>query len=168
MINPPHICRSKFYDMRTAFLFALALMAIGACNNAADQAGERKDGFSVTAGSPEDSLYRLVMEGHDVGMAKMGKIRQAQKTTQQAMDSLNKLPANETRERLQQALMDLQEDLNYAEYSMNTWMEEFKADSLQDSPESRLAYLKTEQEKVEKVKTAILESLRMADSVLKK
>ena len=64
--------------------------------------------------------------------------------------------------------MDVQEDLNYAEYSMNTWMEEFNVDSARDNSEVRRTYLKSEQEKVDKVKNAILESLRVADSLFKK
>jgi hypothetical protein len=51
---------------------------------------------------------------------------------------------------------------------MNTWMEEFNVDSARDNQEVRLTYLKTEQEKVDKVKNAILESLRVADSLFKK
>lgn len=64
--------------------------------------------------------------------------------------------------------MDIQEDLNYAEYSMNTWMEEFNSDSAKDNPELRLEYLKTEQDKVEKVKNNILSSIQRADSIFKK
>ena len=64
--------------------------------------------------------------------------------------------------------MSIQEDLNFAEYSMNTWMEEFIPDSAKDNPEGRLTYLKTEHEKVEKVKNNIQLSLQRADSLFKK
>lgn len=154
--------------MKRIFILATGLSLVIACNNATDHSEHRKDGFSETPKTPEDSLFQLVMDGHDVGMAKMGKIRAAQKQAQQALDSLNKLSSSESKAQLQQALMDIQEDLNYAEYSMNTWMEEFNPDSAKDNIESRLTYLKAEQEKVEKVKNAILESLRVADSVMKK
>lgn len=129
---------------------------------------KEKDGFSETAKTPEDSLYKLVMEGHDIGMAKMGKLRGLQQQAQRSLDSLNKLSSSENKAQWQQTLMDIQEDLNYAEYSMNTWMEEFNSDSAKDNPELRLEYLKTEQDKVEKVKNNILSSIQRADSIFKK
>lgn len=153
--------------MKAPLYLAAGLFILTACNNADEHASHRTDGFSDVAKTPEDSLFKLVMEGHDVGMAKMGKIKEAQKLAQVTLDSLN----NTTglgKEALQQALMDVQEDLNYAEYSMNTWMEEFNVDSARDNREVRLTYLKAEQEKVDKVKNAILESLRVADSIFKK
>ena len=153
--------------MKAPLYLAAGLFILTACNNADEHASHRTDGFSDVAKTPEDSLFKLVMEGHDVRMAKMGKIKEAQKLAQVTLDSLN----NTTglgKEALQQALMDVQEDLNYAEYSMNTWMEEFNVDSARDNREVRLTYLKAEQEKVDKVKNAILESLRVADSIFKK
>jgi len=67
----------------------------------------------------------------------------------------------------QQSIKDLHEDLNYADYGMNTWMQEFKADTLQDNKESRIKYLESEKEKVNKIKEAILSGLKRADSLLK-
>ncbi|KYP15388.1 hypothetical protein [Flavihumibacter sp. CACIAM 22H1] len=153
--------------MKATLLLASGILLLAACNNSDEHAGHRTDGFSEVAKTPEDSLFKLVMEGHDIGMAKMGKIKEAQKLAQAALDSLNKTTGT-GKEALQQALMDVQEDLNYAEYSMNTWMEEFNVDSARDNQEVRLTYLKSEQEKVDKVKGAILESLRVADSLFKK
>ena len=150
----------------TILLAFCCLMA--ACNDGANESEERKDGFSETAKTPEDSLYKLVMEGHDIGMAKMGKLRGLQQQAQRSLDSLNKLSSSENKAQWQQMLMDIQEDLNYAEYSMNTWMEEFNSDSAKDNPELRLEYLKTEQDKVEKVKNNILSSIQRADSIFKK
>ncbi len=153
--------------MKAPLYLAAGLFILTACNNADEHASHRTDGFSDVAKTPEDSLFKLVMEGHDVGMAKMGKIKEAQKLAQVTLDSLNNT-TGVGKEALQQALMDVQEDLNYAEYSMNTWMEEFNVDSARDNREVRLTYLKAEQEKVDKVKNAILESLRVADSLFKK
>jgi hypothetical protein len=140
-----------------------------ACNDAAqNKTTDRKDGFSETPATKEDSLYHDVMEGHDVGMAKMGKLRGYLKQVQQALDSVNKLPRAQQDEQYQQKLMDVQEDLNYAEYSMNTWMEEFKIDSGKGNPAVRLRYLEAEKVKVTKVKENILGSLSRADSLLGK
>ncbi|KIC96335.1 hypothetical protein [Flavihumibacter solisilvae] len=155
--------------MKNIYISALVLCVISTgCNNATDHSEHRKDGFSDNAKTPQDSLYQLVMDGHDVGMAKMGKIRSYQQQAQKALDSIQRLPASAAKERLQQTFMGVQEDLNFAEYSMNTWMEEFIPDSAKDNPEGRLTYLKTEHEKVEKVKNNIQLSLQRADSLFKK
>ena len=155
--------------MKNIYISAFFLCAISVgCSNASDHSEHRKDGFSDNAKTPQDSLYQLVMDGHDVGMAKMGKIRSYQQQAQKALDSIQKLPASSGKERLQQTYMSIQEDLNFAEYSMNTWMEEFIPDSAKDNPEGRLTYLKTEHEKVEKVKNNIQLSLQRADSLFKK
>jgi hypothetical protein len=140
-----------------------------ACNDAPpSDTAKRKDGFSQAPQTKEDSLYHDVMEGHDVGMAKMGNLRGYLKQVQQALDSVNKLPRAKQDEQYQQRLMDVQEDLNYAEYGMNTWMEEFKIDSGKGDPAVRLRYLEAEKEKVTKVKENILGSLSRADSLLRK
>ncbi|ULQ55749.1 hypothetical protein KJS94_13960 [Flavihumibacter rivuli] len=154
--------------MKKLVFSALVSIAMIACQGGGEEKVQRKDGFSALPSSPEDSLFQLVMDGHDIGMAKMGQLKGLQKRAQQALDSLNKLKLTPAIEQQQQALMDVQEALNYAEYSMNTWMEEFNPDSSKEDLESRLNYLKVEQEKVEKVKNSILESLRFADSVMKK
>ncbi len=153
--------------IKQSFLIIGACLAL-ACNQASTDAEQRKDGFSDSPRTPEDSLYKLVMEGHDIGMAKMGKLRGYQQQAQRALDSLNKLSSSEAKAQKQQAMMDIQEDLNYAEYSMNTWMEEFNPDSAQGNPELRLEYLRNEQEKVEKVKNSILSSIQRADSLFRK
>ena len=113
----------------------------------------------------EDSLFHEVMEGHDIGMARMSKITKYLTQIQKALDSINKLPAAKIDEHYQQTLIDLQEDLNYAEYGMNTWMEEFKIDSAKENKEKRIQYLESEKIKVLKVKEAILGSLQRADSI---
>jgi hypothetical protein len=128
----------------------------------------RKDGFTKELKTKEDSLYHDVMEGHDIGMAKIGQLRKFLGQIQHLLDSMQKLPAKNIDEKYQQSLIDLQEDLNYADYSMNTWMEEFKADSGTGNTDLRVKYLQHEKEKVTKVKESILGSLQRADSLLKK
>ena len=145
---------------------AIALLVFGACNNSDSNAqNERKDGFSNISKTKEDSLFHEVMESHDIGMARMSKITKYLTQIQKALDSINKQPAAKIDENYQQTLIDLQEDLNYAEYGMNTWMEEFKIDSAKENSEKRIQYLESEKIKVGKVKEAILESLQRADSI---
>jgi uncharacterized membrane-anchored protein YjiN (DUF445 family) len=153
--------------MKPFFLLAIVLNFF-ACNNTSSEAGERTDGYTVILKTKEDSLYHEVMQGHDIGMAKMGKLKKQLKQVQHELDSIAKLPAKKIDQNYQQALIDLQEDLNYADYGMYTWMDEFQADSAKDDKAKRLAYLESEKVKVEKVKESILTSMQRADSLLKK
>ena len=150
--------------MRCLILFLLALFAIS-CNQ--EEKPLRKDGFSEVPKSREDSLFKAVIDGHDVGMAKIIRIKAALRKTQQSLDSLNKLPKSKIDGKYQQALLDLQEDLNYADYGMDTWMGEFKIDSAKGNEELRIRYLELEKEKISKITDAILSGLKRADSLLR-
>lgn len=144
----------------------IASMTALACNDT-DTAPARKDGFSATPATKEDSLYRQVMEGHDVGMAKMGRIRKYLVQIQQATDSISKLPVKQQDKQYLQVLSALQQELKNAEAGMNTWMEQFNGDSAKDHPSRRIQYLEAEKGRVNLVKEQILGSLQRADSLLK-
>ena len=109
------------------------------------------------------------MNGHDVGMAKMGRLTRAEQTTRRMLDSIKNLPAKaqQAAEPLRIKLDSLQKDLSYAEFAMNKWMEEFNIDSALNQLDQRIEYLKSEKIKVTKVKESILNGLEKADSVLK-
>ena len=143
------------------------LLCIFACNDAAE-GKDRTDGYTPVLNSREDSLYHEVMEGHDVGMAKMGQLRKQQKRVQQSLDSINKLPAQKASTQQKQAFLELQEELSYADNAMFKWMEEFNVDSARDDKNRRIAYLESEKMKVAKVRDNILNSLKKADSLLDK
>ena len=110
-----------------------------------------------------------VMDGHDIGMAKMGRLTRAEQTTRRLLDSIENLPvkAKQAAAPLKIKLDSLQKDLSYAEFAMNKWMEEFNMDSAVNNVEKRIDYLSSEKLKVSKVKEAILGSLQKADSVIK-
>ena len=66
-----------------------------------------------------------VMDGHNVGMAKYGKLEAMQKKVKEAIDSISKLPAKKA----QQELAPYKTNLivppltpSYALYAMDTWM----------------------------------------------
>ncbi len=140
--------------------------AMAACNNATDHAGHRADGYSHKPENAEDSLFQLVMDGHDVAMGKMGKIKGFQEQAKKALDSIAKLPAGAARNQLEQAYKSVQEDLNYSVFSMDSWMEAFEPDSAKDDNAKRLEYLQSEADKVGKLKTGILATLARADSLM--
>lgn len=150
----------------------LAITAIAilfaACNNAEN----KSSGHSSPHDQPqthEDSLLKDVMDGHDFTMAKMNRVSAGQKQVQAAIDSINKLS-----EKLKQNSADyksqldsLAEQLKYADYSMNKWMEEFNYDTATKAV-NRAVYLESEKKKIAAVKDAMLSSLQKADSLFKK
>ena len=151
-----------------ALLLAAALTGLVACNNEKkheDHTGHKKEAPQTQ----EDSLMADVMDGHDAGMAKYGKLQAMEKKVQVSLDSISNLPA-----KIQQELAPYKAkldtaaaDLSYAIFAMDKWMEEFDMDSAKNNLEARIKYLLDEKMKVGKVKEAILNSLSRADSVLK-
>ena len=156
--------------MRNAiFIVMMGSVLYASCSNSPESgASERKNGFTPVLNSREDSLFQDVKEGHDVAMAKINELRKYLAEIKHNRDSVNKLPASKIDKNYQQSLTDAEEDLNYADYSMFTWMGEFKADTLQNDKQGRIRYLEAEKEKVLKVKENVLGSLQRADSLLHK
>jgi hypothetical protein len=156
--------------MRLLVFVSFVGLVFSACNNGqgGHEGHDRTNGYSDKPATAVDSLYEQVMEGHDVGMAKMGKIRGYLTQTQKSLDSLGALPKTPERDAQITQLSLLKEGLGYAEYSMNTWMEEFSPDSASADESARKAYLSSEIVKVNKVKDAILTSLQKADSIFAK
>lgn len=117
----------------------------------------------------EDSLMADVMDGHDVGMAKYGKLQAMEKKVKSALDSIGRLPAKakEAAAPYKIQLDSLGKDLSYAIYAMDKWMEEFDMDSAKADLQQRIKYLTDEKLKVGKVKEAILNSLQKAESFVK-
>ena len=120
-------------------------------------------GFRKRLETKKDSLYHDVMEGHDVGMSKMGKISGYLKTVKGSLDSL-KTSKKPDKNRIS-LLESISADLNQADYSMNRWMEEFKPDSAENNEPVRLAYLESEKDKISRIKDRILNALTRADSL---
>ena len=152
------------------FLLATAAIFLTACNNdkkESDSGHHKHDKNSPQ--TQEDSLMADVMDGHDAGMAKYGKLQAMEKKVKASLDSISKLPAKARQELApyKAKLDSAAADLNYAIFAMDKWMEEFDMDSAKDNIENRIKYLLDEKMKVGKVKEAILKSLSKADSLLK-
>jgi hypothetical protein len=141
--------------------FISTLIIIGCKDETAPT--ERKDGYTKNLKSRQDSLFQEVMDGHDVGMARMGKISGYLKTIKVSLDSAKKQkPADKN---IVGVLESVSADLNQAEYSMNRWMDEFQLDSAENNEPVRVAYLESERDKVNKIRDRILNSLKRADSL---
>jgi DNA repair ATPase RecN len=145
-------------------LFAASALLIAACNNSAE-----KPVGNAEVKTKADTLMDEVMDGHNVGMSKMGRLTTAQQKITRMLDSIGKLPAKaqQAAAPLKTKLDGLLGDLKSAESDMNQWMESFNMDSALNNAEERLKYLGSEKIKVQSVKEAILNSLQKADSVLK-
>jgi hypothetical protein len=152
--------------MKKLIFPALILLAVS-CNDSEPAPVERTDGFSKKAETPQDSLYDEVMHGHDVAMAKMGKIGRYRKELQNKIDSLSKV-GGEAKSSLKASFKELESELKVAEDGMNKWMDEFEIDSAQDDIKRRIEYLSSEKLKVDDVKEKILNAVSKADSLLKK
>jgi hypothetical protein len=148
------------------FVFLIAISFVSCNDSKTSHSGHEQNKEPKTQ---TDSLMKEVMDGHDIGMAKMGKLTRAEQTTRRLLDSIEKLPAKarQAAKPLKIRLDSLQKDLSYAESAMNKWMEEFNMDSAVNNVQERIDYLGSEKLKVSKVKEAIVSSLQKADSILK-
>ena len=141
-----------------AFIFSFLI----SCNNSE----KKTDPLQAQA----DSLQKEVLAGHDIAMPKSRKIPALQKQIQQMIDSISNLspkgvPVNAS---YKMELENLFNNLSSADSTMNKWMDEFNLDYFNTNVEQRIKYLSGEKIKIDKVKEAVLNSLQMADSLLKK
>ncbi|MFC0773741.1 viral A-type inclusion protein [Terrimonas alba] len=151
-------------------LFFVILFIVAAFFISCNDSENKKSGPAEAQPRTEAQiLWKEVMDGHDIGMAKMGKLTRAEQATRRMIDSIEKLPAKakQAAAPLKLKLDSLQKELSYAEFAMNKWMEEFNIDSAENDMKKRIEYLKSEKLKVSKVKESILTGLQKADSLLK-
>src|SRR4030095_9385218 len=144
------------------FLFIFLLIGCNSSNTT-------KNDNSKTTGSTSDSLMHEILRQHDVGMAKMNKIGDAKNRIQQALDSIAKLPTD-LQKKSEQYRMQLDSAFNwltFADRDMETWMNEFNMDSLNDNKEEQVKYFESEKKKISNVTVEMVSSLQKADSLLK-
>jgi len=150
--------------MKKLFVTALVAFVLIACGG---NSAERTDGFSDVPRTAEDSLFRDVMEGHDDGMARMGKMAGYRKKISQQLDSIGKLTPSTVHDKLKITLQQLDDQLKAAENGMNEWMDGFVLDSADNEAANRRSYLQAEKYKVTQVRDRILEAVQRADSILR-
>ena len=154
--------------MKKLLFFGIAALSLFACASQSDKEEPRKDGYTPRLTNRIDSLEKDVMDGHDIGMARIQNVNKYLTQVQQSLDSLAKLPSAKVDKNYQQALIGLKDELAYADMSMFKWMEEYNMDTLENNPAKKAEYLESEKAKVLKVKEAILGSLAKADSLFRK
>ncbi len=146
-------------------IFSLAFGFFTACNSS----GKKDNTSTKVTKTLADSLEKEVMDGHNVGMAKYGKLTAKQNEALRLLDSITKLPAKakEAAALLKIKLDELVEELRSAKSGMDKWMDEYNMDSAVNNIDQRIKYLTDEKIKVSKIKESILNSLQKADSLLK-
>ena len=144
----------------------LFILLIASCNNSNTSTG--KD--DKTTESASDSLMHEVLKQHDVGMAKMNKIRDTKTRIQNDLDSISKLSTDLQKKSAQYRMQldSLFNTLTLADRGMETWMNEFNMDSLKDNKEEQVKYLESEKTKISNVNEAMISALQTADSLLMK
>ena len=152
--------------IRTSLLGILLTLALFACNNEKGEAGDSPEKETSLLDSLEDQVW----DGHDVGMAKYGKLRSMKLKAEMMIDSIARLPAAEKQQAadLRDRLTQLVRDLTDAKDGMDTWMRQFRdtKDSAKDDPDHRAQFLRDEILRVNKVRDDILNSLARADSLV--
>ena len=78
--------------MKNWLVIGACTLAI-ACGESTRQDTTRKMVYSSWTENKEDSLYHEIMDGHDVGMAKMSKLGRAAKGVTGALDGIARIPA---------------------------------------------------------------------------
>ena len=140
-------------------ILMVAVGFLAACNSAPDNSNE--DSLSVS-----DSLLKQVLEGHDVAMPQMFKLERLQKEAQARIDSINKLPQNNTNKVYADQLETVVKKLKSADSAMHRWMDGFQYDSLKDNEPQREIYLQAQLRDVNEMKDRMLAGIAYADSVL--
>lgn len=148
------------------YLIAVLMMILSVISCKEKEEPVRKDGFTPILKTTEDTIFHEVMQGHDIGMAKMGKISKYIKQSEQIIDSLKNLPSNSKNKETIKRYVNLKVQLQEADDDMFEWMRNFKADTLEGKSE-RIGYLEKQKISVEKVKLKILEAVTAGDSLLK-
>ena len=143
-------------------LAAVFLFLFIACNNSGES--------SAAVKTKSDSLMDEVIEGHNVAMAKMSKINEAKNNLQHVIDSISKLPTDIQKKSLtyRMQLDSTFNRLTFANYGMEKWMTEFNMDSFKNDKEEQMKYLESEKLKITRVNEIMINSLKKADSLLKK
>jgi len=145
-----------------SFVYLSILVLLAACGDSAPKATNNNAAIPVTG---SDSLYKAVMEVHDVAMARMGEMIRYKKLLRQQADSIKGLKDHDTA--LVEGLENAAKDLNDAEELMNKWMQEFDPDAAGTTEKDMTAYYSREKEKVDTVKVRIFSSLEKAQQLVK-
>ncbi|MCC7524244.1 MAG: hypothetical protein IT250_05450 [Chitinophagaceae bacterium] len=147
--------------MKPTFLIFAAVLFLFSCNNTDSGNTTRSNNASVPK-TLSDSLYKAAMDGHDVGMAKMGELSRYRHLIEQKIDSLT---AKKVKAKLLHPLDSALKALSGAEEGMHLWMQEFDPDKAGSTETEKVQFYRLEKEKIDSVNARILESIDAAKRV---
>ena len=128
-----------------------------------DNSHDGTSSMKATLKTPEDSLFHQVMEGHDAGMAKIGRLKKYSRQVETTIDSISKNPKADKSQL--SALRRVKDSLDTANAYMFIWMDGFKADTLIGTGAQRMQYLEMQKASVTIVWYRIDNSIRLYDSL---
>lgn len=147
----------------TKVLTLIVLLAVlTSCNNSATPVEHTKENNASIPRTLSDTLYREVMKGHDVGMAKIGELMRYQQLLRQKADSIGQTKTGDARKSVLDSVL---EDLTQAEALMNQWMQEFEPDHAGSTEEEKISFYLSEKEKIDTVNARILRSIEKAKGI---
>jgi hypothetical protein len=150
--------------MKSIFRLSIA-MVVFFCSCGGDNSHDGTSSMKATLKTPEDSLFHQVMEGHDAGMAKIGRLKKYSRQLETTIDSISKNPKADKSQL--SSLRRVKDSLDTANASMFIWMDGFKADTLSGMGAQRMQYLEMQKASVTIVRNRIDNSLRLYDSLKK-
>lgn len=117
------------------------------------------DQVEETASSPEDELYQKAMAVHDEVMPKMNDIYKLKKQLEEEIKNSPDMVVEK-----KQTIEIRIKQLNTASESMMQWMRDFDPEGHKADKKEYIEYLKSEIEKVNKVKEDMLTALEEKDN----
>ncbi len=147
--------------MRKGFLLFSLSVLLFACNN-----GSSDDAYQNNSSIPKsksDSIYKSIMDGHDLAMKKMGTIARYTSLIKQYQDSLNKTGSKDIL--MTAALDSALQGLTAADEAMNKWMVEFDPDKAGTEEPAKLQFFTTEMEKITAVELRMDSSIALAQKI---
>lgn len=112
-----------------------------------------------------DELHDQVMAIHDEIMPKMGDIMDYKAKARTELDSLMQLGEDGYQLRKDQ-LVEIQSSLEAADHAMMDWMHQFEPSIDSISHEKAMEYLRSEKERITKVKEIMIQALEDAREVM--
>lgn len=125
--------------------------------------GEATRNNSSIPKSKSDSIYKSIMDGHDLAMKKMGAIARYTSLIKQYQDSLIKTGSKDI---LMNATLDSAlQKLAEADEAMNKWMVEFDPDKAGTEELLKIAFYTREREKIAAIEMKMDSGIAIAQKI---
>lgn len=144
-------------------LFIITSCLAVSCNTSGTSDSDAQQHNASIPKTQSDSLYKATMEGHDIGMAKMGEMIRYQNLLKQKADSLSRIKSKDNQIGMLDSAL---QNLNRAEEQMNQWMQQFEPDKAGETEAQKILFYKSEKEKIDSVNASILQSIDKAKKAL--